>query len=93
MGINCTLYSAPVADFRRWIADFDYELPLAPRRTLDLRKDWDVLGRLLTAGRERRVLRFLDEAGGRCRAGTAAWARRGCSGRRLCGSCATGWRG
>jgi Domain of unknown function (DUF1877) len=63
VGINCELRSVPAPDLRRWIADPDYDLPVTPRQTLDLRKDWDVLGRLLTVGRGRRVLRFLDEGG------------------------------
>jgi len=63
VGINCRLRSAPVAELRRWIADPDYDLPTTPRQTLDLRKDWDVLGRLLTVGRGPQILRFLDEGG------------------------------
>jgi hypothetical protein len=44
VGINCRLHSAPVADLRRWIADPGFDLPAAPRRILNLRKDWDVRG-------------------------------------------------
>jgi Domain of unknown function (DUF1877) len=63
VGINCRLRSAPVADLRRWIADSDHDLQVTPRQTLDVRKDWDVLGRLLTFGRARQIMRSLEEGG------------------------------